>query len=156
MEDFMSETAVGLFKNTSTAESAADALRAHGIPANAIRTVTQPLSLPVGSATSTPGVDFAAALARELRSMGASESESRTYLDGINAGNTIIFVTGSREQAESAISIMNQFDALEIEEYAGAGAGTPMASYGENPGPSMRSKIDDERKRSDGARLFTW
>jgi hypothetical protein len=154
----MADTAVGLFQHASTAESVVDALRANGLPSNAIRTLAKPSAMPVDSSTSTPSVDFAAELARDLRSMGASTYECDAYLAGLRSGNVLVFATGTRAQADTAISVMNAYDPLEIEELAGAVTSLPnsvrQGEVGAHEGISL--KPEQERVRSEGARVFSW
>ncbi len=152
----MAATAVGLFADTSIADSVVDALRAHGIPDKNIRTLAQPAGLPVNSATSTPSVDFAAALAKDFRSMGATEPEIEGYLSGVRRGNVLIFVSGTLQQADAATAVMNQFTAIEIEEFAGVAPTLPSVHVGEVGLHDASSRISRERAKTDGARLFSW
>jgi hypothetical protein len=153
----MADTAVGLFEDRKTADAVVVALRANGIPPNGIRVLSQPVASPVNTPTSTPAVDFNAALARDLRSMGATESDSKTYLDGIRQGKVLVMATGTTEQAESAIDLMNAYDPVEIEEFAGSGPAMPglrgkeMAAH-----DSISPASDQERAKSEGARVFSW
>jgi hypothetical protein len=155
----MAETAVGLFEHPGTADAVVDALRANGIPSNGIRTVSKPAAMPVESATSTPSIDFAAALAQDLSSMGASERECKAYLSGVRRGNVLIFVTGSRPQAETAINVMNAYEPIEVEEFVTAGAAPVLAGvHGKeieaHDGISLNS--DQARAKTEGARVFSW
>jgi hypothetical protein len=152
----MAETAVGLFEDANVAESVADALGAHGIASQGIRILARPTSFPMEGLTSTPAVDFAVALARDLRSMGATDQECAVYVEGVKRGNVIVFGTGTREQAEAAITLMNQYAAIEVEEYAGAVPSLPAVHYGEGGGKVLRERIESANSKSDGARLFTW
>jgi len=150
----MPTTAVGLFANAGAADAAVDALRAHGISSKGIRTLAQPTTFPVNGATSTPAADFTAELARDLRSMGATGYTCDAYISGVKEGNILVFATGSLEQADAATAIMNQYTALEIEEYTGSVPTLPGVHYGGIGVRDASSKSD--RVKGDGARLFSW
>jgi hypothetical protein len=153
----MAETAVGLFEDAGTADSVVDALRANGIPSNGIRILTKPIGSSVESATSTPSVDFAAALTQDLRSLGATESECDAYMAGVRRGNVLVFATGSSAQAETAISVMNAYEPIEIEEFATAAPALPGVHAGEAGGhEGIRLKTEESRAQSEGARVFYW
>ena len=152
----MAATAVGLFANEGVADAVVDALRAHGVSSKGIRTLTQPRAFPVDSATATPASDFIAELARDLRSMGATDDVCDAYIEGVKDGNVLVFATGSLEQADAATAIMNQYTALEIEEYAGTAPNLPGVHYGEVGPHDASSKSERARAKGDGARLFSW
>lgn len=153
----MAETAVGLFEHAGTADAVLEALRANGIPTNGIRTVSKPVDMPVESATSTPSIDFAAAFAQDLRSMGATDRESEAYLAGVRRGNVLVFATGSSAQAETAVSVMNAYEPIEIEEFAGA---VPALSGVHGKEIAAHDNIslgsDHARAKTEGARVFSW
>jgi hypothetical protein len=158
MEESMAETAVGLFQHASTADSVVDALRANGLPSNGIRTLAKPTAMPVESSISKPSVDFAAELSRDLRSIGATPYECEAYLAGLRSGNVLVLATGSRAQADTAISVMNAYDPIEIEEFAGAVESLSNARNTEAVGTheGIALKPEQERARSEGARVFSW
>jgi hypothetical protein len=150
------ETAVGLFNQASTADVVVDALRENGVPSTGIRIVSKPTSLPVASATSTPSIDFAAGLARDLSSMGMSKPECEAYLSGVQSGNVLVFASGTQEQADTAVSVMNSYKPIEVEEFAGSAPKVPAASLGATGTGNVSAKIDNSRTTSEGARVFSW
>jgi hypothetical protein len=153
----MAETAVGLFEHPGTADAVVDALRANGIPSNGIRTVSKPAAMSVESATSTPSVDFAAALAQDLRSMGATARECEAYLAGVRRGNVLVFVTGSLSQVEAATTVMNSYEPIELEGFASAvpaAVGVHGKEIEAHDGISLNS--DQARAKTEGARVFSW
>jgi len=152
----MADTAVGLFRDTAVADAVVGALRADDFPLTGIRTVGKPAVATVDSPISTPALDFAVALKRDLRSMGASEYECEAYLDGLQHGNVLVFASGSRDQADAAIDVMNEFNALEIEEFASAIPTLPGTRVGEVGAHDIASKAERETARYAGARIFTW
>jgi hypothetical protein len=157
----MAATAVGLFVSSSVAEAVVDALRAHGMPSRGIRTIGQAANFPMPTVASTPGNDSFAGLARDLRSMGATDHEIEAYLDGVRRGNVLVLSTGTLQQADAASAIMNQFTALEVEEYTNAsGAIRPEGHDGIHAGLSDgragNFKADRMQARGDGAKLFSW
>ena len=153
----MAETAVGLFEHHGAADAVVDALHANGIPSNGIRTLSKPSAMPVDSATSTPAVDFAAALAQDLSSMGATDRECETYLAGVRRGNVLVFATGSHAQAETAISVMNSYEPIEVEEFAGA-VPALAGAHGKETAPhdTISFSSDQARAKTEGARIFSW
>ena len=154
----MTETSVGLFERTEVANSVADALRAHGFPPNGIRIVSKPVDMPVQSPTSTPAVDFAARIAEDLRSMGATDSESHAYLAGVRRGNALVFATGSHSQAETAIGVMNAYHPVVLDEFAGAAPPAAPGIQGKEiePHDPISLKSGQARAKTEGARVFSW
>ena len=153
----MAETAVGLFDRSDTAEAVVEALRANGLPSNKIRVIARPAAMPVENAMSTPSIDFAASLARDLRAMGATEEECKIYLDGVQRGNVLVFASGTRAQADTAVGVMNAYDSIEIEEFAGAASSLPSVHASEaGTHEAIGLKSEPSRARSEGARIFSW
>lgn len=150
----MAETAVGLFEHTVAADAVADALRASGIPDSGIRILAKPAAMPVTSSTSTPGTDFLAGLSQDLISMGATEQETESYVSGVREGNVLVFATGTSAQADTAMTVMNAYDPIEIEEFAGVAPALPAIHAGEAGVHEIILKAD--RAKSEGARVFTW
>jgi hypothetical protein len=166
----MQETAVGLFDNAGVADSVVDSLRAHGIPSNGIRVIS--------STNGTKSDGFGAGFATELSAMGVSEYEKEAYLAGLRRGNVLVFATGSRQQAAEALTIMNEFAALEIDAFATAGVGKTGAGKAAVTGTGDLGTINPEpklpespvtigehehsytshasRSKTEGARVFTW
>ena len=150
----MAHTAVGLFEHPGVADAAVDALRANGIPSSRIRVLAEPAGSSVDDPMSTPSVDFAASLTRDLRSIGATESECKAYVEGVQNGNVVLFVNGTRIQAEEAMAIMNEYDPVVIEELAGevpVMAGLRVGEAGHHS-----QTVKSERAQSEGVRLFSW
>jgi hypothetical protein len=152
----MAETAVGLFEQPGTADTVANALRANGFPTSGIRVLSKPAAMLVEGATSTPSVDFTAAISRNLHSMGATDSECRTYLEGLRRGNVIVFATGSHDQAESALGVMSEYEPVEAKEYTSPVPELPSTRVGEIGAHDIRSKIEHSREKSEGIRVFSW
>jgi len=152
----MAETAVGLFEQPGTADTVANALRANGFPAGGIRVLSKPAAMPVEGATSTPLVDFAAALSRNLHSMGASDSECDTYLEGLRRGSVLVFATGSHDQAESALGVMSEYEPVEVKEYNSPVPELPPTRVGEIGSHDISSRIERNRQNIEGVRVFSW
>jgi hypothetical protein len=153
----MADTAVGLFEHPGTADAVVDALRANGISSKGIHMLSKPAAMPVESATSTPSIDFAAALSQDLRSMGASDRECEAYLAGVRRGSVLVFVTGSSAQAETAIAVMNAYEPIEIEEFAGSPPAMPGVRGKEvEAHESISLGSDQARAKTEGARVFSW
>jgi hypothetical protein len=157
MEVAMAETAVALFDHPGTADAVVDALRKSGVPSTGIRIVSEPKAVPVDSATSTPSVDFAAGLARDLSSMGATEPECEFYLARVRNGNVLVFATGTHAQADTAAGIMNSYQPIQLEEFAGSVpslSGIRQKEVGAQAGIAL--KLDETREKTEGARVFSW
>jgi hypothetical protein len=152
----MAETAVGLFEK-SAADGVVAALRNSGFPDQGVRVVTPPAGGSVSSETDSPMVDFAAGVSRDLRSMGADEPECEAYMAGIRNGHVLVFATGTLAEANSAMSIMNRYSAVEVREFAGA---APLLPGTKTETPSANNTIsakeDNTRAKTEGARVFTW
>ena len=172
----MSETAVGLFEDEVVAEAVVDSLRAHGFPSGGIRVVAAPKSASAASLGSETGINagfnggnFAAGVTKDLRAMGVTEYESNAYLAGLRRGNVLVYATGSKSQANQAVIVMNEYSALEIEEFATVGARVEKTDLGTiNPesrlpesnltvGAHEKSYTShSSRSKTEGARVFAW
>jgi hypothetical protein len=113
----MSQTAVGLFKDASVAEAVVGSLRAHGFPSGGIRVVSAPKSASIDNSAD----DFGPGFSKDLRGLGVSEYESGAYLSAVQRGRVLVYATGSAQQTDEAIGIMDEFGAVEIEELASVG-----------------------------------
>lgn len=156
MEGIMAQTAVGLFEQSHDVDLVLNGLRAEGISSDAIRVLSKPSGMAVKGKLSTPTVDFCSALAKDLRSMGASEAECETYVDSVQNGDMLMFVTGTAYESDRAVSLMNTYGAVEIEEFAGAAPLLPTTRVGEVGANGISLKEDRTRAKSVGARVFTW
>jgi len=161
----MRETAVGLFDNANIADAVVDSLGAHGIPGNGVRVITAPNGM--------AGNGFGSGFTEELRSMGATDADARAYLSGLGRGSVMVFVTGNRQQTATALTIMNEFGALEVDSIPAAdtgraavtGAGALGTVNPESRLPESNVTIGEHehkytthasRSKTEGARLFTW
>lgn len=161
----MQETAVGLFDNPGIADAVVDSLRSHGIPSKDIRVVTAPQG--------ADGNGFGSGFRTELAAMGVPEYEASAYLSGLGRGSAMVFATGSRTQASEALTIMNEFGALELDAFVGSETGgTAVTGTGDlgtvNPEPKLPESTvtigehehsytsHASRSKSEGARIFTW
>jgi hypothetical protein len=122
----MSQTTVGLFENASAAEAVVGSLRAHGFPSSGIRIVSAPKGTSIDSSVG----DFGPGFSKDLRAIGVGEHESGAYLSAVQRGHFLVYATGSVQQTDEAVRVMDEFAALEIEEFAGVGVGT--AAGGKN------------------------
>ena len=152
----MAQTAVGLFEQSHDVDLVLNGLRAEGISSDAIRVLSKPSGMGVNSKTSTPTVDFCSALAKDLRSMGASEAECETYVESLQNGNMMMFVTGTPDKADKAAELMDTYGGAEVEEFAGAVPMLPSMHAGEISASGISLKEDRTRAKSVGARVFTW
>lgn len=151
----MAETAVGLFRNASIAETVVHALGTNGIPKERIRVLAEPAAMSVDSPTSTPRLDFEAALARDLRAMGATEFESDAYVDGVRHGNVLVFVTGTIELANNAADIMSE-RAIDVEEFVGVAPSISPVNSEPVGNLNPRRQVGEARVKREGVRLFAW
>jgi hypothetical protein len=181
LEVIMSETAVGLFEDAVVAEAVVDSLRAHGFSSSGIRVVAAPTSASAASLGDETGINtgfnggnFGAGVTKDLRAMGVTEYESNAYLSGLHRGNVLVYATGSRPQADEAVAVMNEYSALEIEEFATAGVAVSSAPVEKtdlgtiNPesrlpesnvtiGAHEKSYTShSSRSKTEGARVFAW
>jgi len=174
----MTETAVGLFDHASYAQEVVEALRQKGFPSTGIRVVSTSSGLPVNSTISNSRSDFSTSVSRDFKGIGASEHEAALYLSRLHGGNALVFATGDSAQVRMATEVMNDFSAIEIEEFAGAAVGVPswrassetVVAAERTPGvaepsaeatatrndPNATAKIEHHRHRTEGARIFAW
>jgi hypothetical protein len=172
----MSQTAVGLFEDASVAEAVVGSLRAHGFPSSGIRMVSVPKGASANGLNDF-GPDFAKDM-RDLRAMGISEYEMGAYLSAVRRGSVLVYATGSAAKADEAVTIMNEYGALEVDELAGVGVGaasrpasgaakiTDMGTINpESRLPESQVTIGAHEKsytshssrvKKEGARVFSW
>lgn len=172
----MSETAVGLFEHASAAQEVVEALRQKGFPASGIRVVSAPSGVSAHSTGQDASSDFSTTVTRAFKGMGASDHEASAYLSRLHAGNALVYATGTTAQVQEATDVMNDFYAIEIDEFAGSAVGagasgkqtvipaenTPGVAEPSAEGSATRSdpnttaKIEHHRKRTEGAKIFAW
>jgi hypothetical protein len=113
--------------------------------------------MPVESATRTPSIDFAAALAPELHSIGATDRECEAYLAGVRRGNVLVFVTRSLAQAEAATTVRNSYEPIELDGFLAA-VPAAVGVHGKEieAHDSISLDSDQARAKTEGARVFSW
>jgi hypothetical protein len=75
----------------------------------------------------------------------------------VRRGNVLVFATGSSVQAETAITVMNAYEPIELEEFAAVAQVLPGLHSGEAEAhEGIRLKTDESRAQSEGARVFSW
>ena len=153
----MSKTAVGLFENQGLADQVVHNLEVNGFPRDDVRVLNEPRDMEVTGVMSTPRTDFEVDLGRELKAIGASESETKAYVQGVRRGGVLVFATGSNEKVDNAAEIMNRYFAIEVEELIGREP-NPGGMISENVPLVHESRVQTGRIRQagGGARLFVW
>lgn len=160
----MPKTAVGLFESPSVASQVVRDLEAGGFPSSEIRVVKEPLGMDVSEVTSIPHTEFEASLGRELMAIGASETESNSYVQGVHRGGVLVFATGADVAVEQAASIMGRDGGLEVEELAGrepsgktVGAHLSLSLDPSLPRTGITSMQTGRLRQSgEGVRVFVW
>jgi len=154
----MSQTAVGLFDNAGVADDVLLDLDASDFPRGEIRTLREPVDLPVTGIMSTPRTDFEVGLERELIAIGATVAQANAYAQGVRGGGVLVFATGSSDEVDTASEIMNRHGAIVVRELIGVEPGRSASVAGvvvpESSGDS--SQTGRIRQTSGGARLFVW
>ena len=112
----MTHTALGLFRNATDADIVVTELKAAGFSAGDVRIAAEPRYMPVSSPLSTPGMDFCEDLALNLRAIGVPEPVTQAYIQGVRDGGSLLFASGSAEQVEKAVEIMNHHPVVTVEE----------------------------------------
>lgn len=152
----MARTVVGLFEDKSVARQVAGEIKGMGQPPGEVCVVVDPMDLPVKGLLSTPHTDFMAALCRDLREIGAADEEANAYVQGVQSGGALVLATGTAAQVEAAASIMNQRNAVEVEDLAGLEPALPAAQLGSMT-PRRESIMTGRiRQSGGGARIFVW
>lgn len=141
------KTVVGLFQNAHVAECVIRDIESKGFPRMEVRALHAPTD-DASAKMSTPHTNFEAQVSRELVRLGASEAETQAYVNGLRRGGMLVLATDSEERRINvALEIMNQHEALEIEETSD---------------PELKSKRNAAvpaslTRRADGAaRCFVW
>jgi hypothetical protein len=153
----MPKTVVGLFENARIVNEAVREIEALGFPLQEVRTMTEPASFDVTGVMSFPRVDFEVELSRDLKRIGATQSEAKAYIDGLRRGGALAFATGSDEKVAAAANIMNLRGAVEVETVDGPEPRLPGAVH-----PTITAIRDDSvmsgrvRQSGGGACFFVW
>jgi len=129
MEVNMAKTAVGLFENPGSVDEVVRELKASGIPQKDVRVLGEPREMAGSGVMSTPHTDFEVGLIRDLRAIGAAETDAEAYVRGVQRGGVMVFATGSPEKADAAAEIMNHNCAVEIEELSASVPHLPSLDY---------------------------
>jgi hypothetical protein len=153
----MPTTAVGLFENPELVNDAIREIEALGFPRQEVRSVKEPASFDATGIMSFPRLDFEVDLSRELTRIGATEPESRAYVEGLRRGGALAFATGSDEQVKAAGNVMNRHGAIEVEDVSGSEPQLPHVSH-ENMTPVREGSVMAGRIRQlgGGAAFFVW
>jgi hypothetical protein len=153
----MPKTTVGLFKDPDVVERVVREIESLGFPRNEVRIVDEPRMFEVTGVMSFGRLDFEVDLKRELTRIGATESETQAYIDGLRRGGALVFATGSDEKAEAAADIMNRFDAIEIEEATGPEPQLPHVVRESTPLANQTAVLAGRiRQPGGGACMFVW
>lgn len=152
----MARTAVGLFENQGLAYQVAEELKTAGLPSGWIRTIANPLDLPVEGSLGTPHTDFMAALCRDLREIGMTDEEANVYVKGVDNGGVLVMATGTAEQIDSAASIMNRHRATDVEKLAGLEPVLPAPRLSIDGASRDSVPTGRTRQSGGGARIFVW
>ncbi|HUO26784.1 MAG TPA: hypothetical protein VMU61_14040 [Candidatus Aquilonibacter sp.] len=152
----MPKTAVGLFENPRSMEEVVREIENLGLPRKEVRTLKEPVDFEVTGVMSFPRLDFEVELQRELKRIGATESQAQAYLEGLREGGALVFATGPDQKVEAAADVMNRRGAVEIEKNSGPEPNLPGTSY-DNTTPNRDSLVLAGRIREPGgASLFVW
>ena len=153
----MTHTAVGLFDNSSLAEEAVNDLKTGGVAASDIRVLAEPRYMHVSGVLSTPEIDFCAVLVQDLKAMGATEDEAQAYVRGCRNGGVLVFASGSLEQVEKSVEVMNRHQGAKVEELTGTEAVLHGVAH-ESAIPLHGYSVQTGRVRhaGGGARVFVW
>jgi len=122
----MPKTAVGLFKNPDHVDEVVREIETLGFPRNEVRTLEEPRTFEVSGVMSFARLDFESHLNRTLITIGATEAEAQTYVEGLRRGGVLVFATGSDEQVDAAAAILNRRGAVGIEETIGPEPDLPL------------------------------
>jgi hypothetical protein len=153
----MPKTVVGLFENPERVDDVVRDIEAIGFPRNEVRTLEEPRTFDVTGVMSFPRLDFEVDLIRSLERIGASESDAKAYLAGLQRGGALVFATGSDEKVTAAAAVMNRSGAVKVEQDNGPEPQLPH-SFRANMTPMRDSPIVAGRiqQPGDAACFFIW
>lgn len=153
----MPKTVVGLFENPERVNDVVRDIEAIGFPRNEVRTLEEPRTFDVTGVMSFPRLDFEVDLIRSLERIGASESDAKAYLAGLQRGGALVFATGSDEKVTAAAEVMNRSGAVKVEQDNGPEPQLPH-SFRANMTPMRDSPIVAGRiqQPGDAACFFIW
>jgi hypothetical protein len=151
----MSKTVVGLFENSGVVDDVVREIEALGFPRQEVRTLKEPRAFEVTGVMSFPRIDFEVDLSRELTRIGATNSETEAYVDGLRRGGALAFATGSDEKIQSAADVMSRYGAAKVEAVSEPNLPgvvrpnlTPLRD-----GPVVAGRISQD---GGGPRMFVW
>lgn len=158
----MAHTVVGLFSTRKVVDEVAHEIEAAGLPKGEIRTISEPLDMPMSNVLSTPGMDFLDSVFCELEDIGAKRNEADLYIQQLRQGKVLLLVTGTSEQIAIVSGIMNHHGAEDVESLNGSEPRIPI-HVGRKP---FRSEVDSYETggmqtggthvSGGGARIFIW
>ncbi len=142
----MPRTAVALFQDVNHAESVIREIEDIGFARNQVPPLDGALDFGKRGVSSIATTDFELALTRELKRIGATQTETTAYVDGVRHNEVLVFATGPSDRADAAMRIMKRSYALRADNMRRTGPG------------SMNMPVEAGPARSvDGcASGFTW
>jgi len=157
------KTAIGLFENSGLVDRVVRDLEALGFSSNDVRVIAEPRDIPQGGVLATPHTDFEVDLIRDLMGFGVDEADAEDYVQGVRRGAVLVFATGSGDQAQVAIDIMNRHGAVEIEKVSSSRPQLPNAVDAYDAPNVGEARLDRDSSvqigsssSGSGARLFVW
>jgi hypothetical protein len=160
----MAKTAIGLFENSRAVDRVVRDLEALGFSGNDVRVVAEPRDIPEGGVLATPHTDFEVDLIRDLKGFGVDEAGVEDYVEGVRRGAVLVFATGSGDNVQVAIDIMNRHGAVELEKVTASRPQLPNAVDADDADNVGEARLDRDpsvqigrvSSSGSGARLFVW
>lgn len=121
----MAQTVIGIFKNSTEAENAKELLLQKGFTREMVDISTQTGTTIPGSSNTGEEEDLGDKISRFFNNLFGNENEGAKYAKAASGGTVVTVHAQTTEQAETAANILDDYGAVDVDEYASAyGAGT--------------------------------
>jgi uncharacterized protein (TIGR02271 family) len=162
MREDSSKTAVGVFDDYSTADRVARDLTNAGIPRDSIEVKSNFMT---GAAGRTAGADLdegherreggIAGFFHRLFGGDDSDSYSGDYAEAVRRGNAVVCVTGTEDQIDNAVEIMNAAGAVDVDRHVANYRSQGYERHDPNAPPYSYEEANRERERLRGSQEST-
>jgi stress response protein YsnF len=138
----MAQTVIGIFKNSTEAQNAKQHLLSKGFTDEIVDISSRSgTEMPERNIEDRHDEDFGDKISRFFNNLFGDEDESSRYSKAASHGTTVTVHAQSSEQAEMAADILDDYGAVDVDEYAAAGYGASTTGRTANMGTSEAERM---------------
>ena len=127
----MAQTVIGIFKSSTEAQNAKQHLLNNGFSYDRIDVAAQSESAYSDDRSSERDQDFGDRISNFFRNLFSDEDEVSRYSTAASRGTVVTVHAQTREEAEAAADILDDYGAVDVDDYAAADRpGTTTTGYG--------------------------